>query len=367
MIQPTYAQQPIPQTGGANAVAINILNPQAFGAPQQAQPYGYTNSLYQMPSVSAYAPQGPEAGYFQQYVPQQVHQGIDSMYMTQPPMMPQMPVYQPMAVAPVYAPQPQVIPDSVIEPQDASVSAEQAPVVAQDKPESAPVQVDVDSLVQDLSSADAAVKAAAIDKIAELVQDPSHDVALQVVSEPVMSSLVNIINEDTSALEGKTKEQEEVATKIANQVQLTPEEEAIAENLSPKDAANKNKVFAMYTLAMLDKMQRDNLAEYAQAQTDNGQKSIETKPLKELKGFAEMENIIKNGTEPELQIAAMQALQYMMEPQDTAKVQEILSVAQNSANEGVKAAATEVLNMIAGAQQEQPATEAEQAPQQQAA
>ena len=38
MIQPTYAQQPYPQ-GGANAVAINIFNPQAYGS-QPAQPQG---------------------------------------------------------------------------------------------------------------------------------------------------------------------------------------------------------------------------------------------------------------------------------------------------------------------------------------
>ena len=53
MIQPTNMQYP--QAGGANAVAINIYNPQAYGgtnAPASAQgvPYNYTNSLYSEPS-----------------------------------------------------------------------------------------------------------------------------------------------------------------------------------------------------------------------------------------------------------------------------------------------------------------------------
>ena len=61
MIQPTNAQQLYPQQGGANAVSINIYNPQAYGstpnaAAQTCAPYQYTNSLYQMPQASTYAP-----------------------------------------------------------------------------------------------------------------------------------------------------------------------------------------------------------------------------------------------------------------------------------------------------------------------
>ena len=57
-IQSTNMQYP--QQGGANAVSINIYNPQAYGGtsmPAQAQgvPYNYTNSLYQMPQGSVYA------------------------------------------------------------------------------------------------------------------------------------------------------------------------------------------------------------------------------------------------------------------------------------------------------------------------
>ena len=59
MIQPTNAQPLYPQQGGANAVSINIYNPQAYAgqAPQQmAQPapYAYQNPLYQMPQASMY-------------------------------------------------------------------------------------------------------------------------------------------------------------------------------------------------------------------------------------------------------------------------------------------------------------------------
>ena len=50
MVQSTNMLNPYPQQGGANAVAINIYNPQAYGAPasqaQNVPPYAYTNSLY---------------------------------------------------------------------------------------------------------------------------------------------------------------------------------------------------------------------------------------------------------------------------------------------------------------------------------
>ena len=51
------------------------------------------------------------------------------------------------------------------------------------------------------------------------------EVALQVVSEPVMQALVSVINEDTTGLQGPTAEQIAVAEKINKGEQLTKEEE----------------------------------------------------------------------------------------------------------------------------------------------
>ena len=78
--QPNIAQLPqsYPQ-GGANAVSINIYNPQAYGTAPQNAPYQYTNSLYQMPQGQIYPQQAqtvePNPQVYQQYIPMNNEKG----------------------------------------------------------------------------------------------------------------------------------------------------------------------------------------------------------------------------------------------------------------------------------------------------
>ncbi|MBQ8635503.1 hypothetical protein IJ425_05055 [bacterium] len=359
MIQPTNMQTPYPQQGGANAVSINIYNPQAYGnTPNQSVPYNYTNSLYQMPQVSAYAPA-------------QFHQGVMPQY----PVM-QAPMFQPQQfVAP--APAPQVMPESVIPAAPEMVNIAQAPQIeapvqqpvvqapqveavapqpaAQEvAPQAAPAPVeivepqvvaqtvDIDSLVQNLKSPDANVKAETINQIATYAQE-TPEIALQVVSEPIMQALVNVINEDTTALAGPTQEQIAVAEKINKGEQLTPEEDALAEQLSPRDMANKNRIFALYTLAMIQKLRRDELNQYIETQKANGQETIAPLKVEDLVGYNDMVNVIKNDARPEVKVAAIQALQHVAEPQDKATVESVLAEALTSQDEAIKNAANETM------------------------
>ncbi|MBR3604936.1 MAG: HEAT repeat domain-containing protein [Candidatus Gastranaerophilales bacterium] len=349
MIQPTNMQYP--QQGGANAVSINIYNPQAYGGtsmPAQAQgvPYNYTNSLYQMPQGSVYAQAMP------------VHQGFAPQYM---------PMTNPILQQQYVAPAPQAMPESVmaapqVQPQAPQAQAE-APQVQPEAPtaqvaavEATPVEivepqqvaqtVDVDSLIQNLKSADANVKAQTINQIATYAQD-APEIALQVVSEPVMQALVSVINEDTTGLQGPTAEQIAVAEKINKGEQLTPEEDALAEQLSPRDMANKNRIFALYTLAMIQKLQRDELNQYIEAQKANGQEPIAPLNVQDLVGYENVINVIQNDARPEVKVAAIQALQHVVEPQDKATVEPILTQAQASNDEGVKAAAAEAMTKFA--------------------
>ncbi len=387
MIQPTNAQQLYPQQGGANAVSINIYNPQAYGGAQAQQPQipNYTNSLYQMPQASMYQPQvDPMAAYYQQFMPMQNP-------IAQMPMMPQMFQPQDMMMAQQTqmfpSPAPQIMPGSVmtqpqVQPQvqqpvqpevQQPVQPEaQAEVQQPTQPEAqvepsqpqAP-QVDTDALVNALKSTDVNAKADAINKIAEHVQD-TPEVALQVVSEPVMQGLVDIINEDTSALEGPSEQQIAVAEKVAKGEQLTPEEDALSEQLSPRDAANKNRIFALYTLAMIQKLQKDELEQYSQTQQASGQPAIEPLKVQDLIGYDNIVGVIKNAQErPEVKVAAIQALSHVAGAQDEATVKEALADALNSEDEVVKSAAQEAIDKLAlaqgGAQAEAPAQDGAQA------
>lgn len=361
MIQPT-AQQMYPQQGGANAVAINIYNPQAYGAPQQQAPQmpNYTNSFYQMPTASMYQPQmDPMAAYYQQFMPMQNP--------IQPMMMPQ---YQPELMAapmPQVMPQPapQIMPESIMEqpqvqatpevqPQpEVAAAPEAAPqveaqpeVAAAPEAEAAPAAVvDTEGLVNALKGSDAAQKEEAINKIAEHVQD-SADVALQVVSEPIMQALVDVINEDTTALQGPTDAQIAVAEKVAKGEQLTPEEDALAEQLSPRDQANKNRIFALYTIAMIQKLQKEELAQYSENQVANGGQALEPLKVQDLIGYNDIVNVIKNDSRPEVKVAAIQALRYVADKNDAQAIKEVLTESLNSTDEAVKAAAQEAMTIV---------------------
>ncbi len=343
MTQPlTNAQQMYPQQGGANAVSINIYNPQAYGGAAPAQacvpqqvPYNYTNSLYQMPQANTYQQPMPVPNVYQQYMPMQ------SPIAPPPQIMPESVMSQPQEAQTQEAPastaevQPQQ-PEQVQQTQQT-----QTPEVVNEPTNKS--TVDIDALVSGLADADADKKAQTINQIAEYAQgEPS--VALQVVSEPVMNGLINIINEDTTGLEGPTDKQIEIAEKITKGEKLTPEEDALSEQLSPRDKANKNRIFALYTLAMIQKLQREELNQYIENQKANGEQPIEPLKIEELPGYNDIVNIIKNDPRPEVKVAAMQALQYIAEPNDKAVVEGVLADSLNSQDEVIKTAAQEVMD-----------------------
>ena len=308
MIQPTNAQLPITQPSGANAVSINIYNPQAYGSAAQQPPYDYSNSVYNVPQNSVY-------GQGVQYVPQQYAPQVNQGYAQN-------------AIQPVIAaiPAPQMMPASVME----QAPAQQTPteVEIENKPqEDATVKVDTDTLINNLKSTDAKTREAAINKLAEYAQDDDVNVIKQVITEPIMQTLVDIISEDTTGLQGPTQEQINVAEKVAKGEQLTPEEDKISEELSPRDAANQNRMFALYTLAMLQKFQREEVDQY----------------IEDVYGYNGVVDVIKNDPRPEVKVAAIQSLRHVAKPEDAETVKTVLADALNSNDEEVKAVAQETV------------------------
>ena len=345
-------QQPYPQAGGANAVAINIYNPQAYGSAAQPmqQPYPIQQPIYQMPYMPTYPqlnqmPVAVEPSMYQQYLPvnnsMSMPQVVQEQNFATPA--PQMMYEQNFA-----APAPQAMPESVIStpaPQAVATDAVQNQVEIVE-PQNNPVVVDIDSLIQGLKSTDANVKGQTINQLASYAQE-TPEIALQIVSEPIMQTLVDVINEDTTGLQGPTPEQTAVAEKIAKGEKLTPEEDALAEQLSPRDTANKNRIFALYTLAMIQKLQRDELNQYIESQKASGQETIAPLNVQDLVGYNDVINVIQNDARPEVKVAAIQALEHVVEPQDKATVEPILTQAQNSSDEAVKSAASEAMMKFA--------------------
>lgn len=348
MIQPQYAQPYSQGTPSANAVNIQIFEPKAYASPQPAQP-NYTAQMYNYPQTSLYGmPQ-------QQYVPYPMPPVAQypGYGMPQPIQYPGYPVEQPAVytVPPqIITPQPQQMPAPTIEQVPAQQTPAPAPqVTVAPTPAPAPVAVeqpaqpaqtiDVAGLVSALQSNDAAAQEKAITEIANFSQgEPA--LAQQVLNEQIMNGLAAIVGADNSQLAGPTPEQQAVLNKAMKGEQLTPEETQLAGQDSPKRAADRNKIIAMFTLAMLQKNQRDELDAYLASQGNT-----EVAPLKtdNLIGFNEIQNAIKTDANPEVRLAGIQAISYMAKPEDSAAIQAVL---QNSANDPeplIQQAAQEVL------------------------
>ena len=185
--------------------------------------------------------------------------------------MPQQPIYE--APPQVVSPQPQQMPETAIQ-QPAVQTETPIPTTAPEIQVQQPLQpaqtVDVAGLASALQSPDPAVQEAAITQIANYSQgEPA--VAQQVLNQQIMGSLADIVSADNSQLQDSTPEQLAAIEKANKGEQLTPEEQQLASVMSPKAAADKNKIISMFTLAMLQKNQRDELDAYmaSQGETNN--------------------------------------------------------------------------------------------------
>ena len=136
-------------------------------------------------------------------------------------------------------------------------------------------------------------------------------------------------------------------------------------------------MIALFTLSMLQKAARDNVAQYAQFQQEQGKQAPAQPGIKELMGYNDIANVIKNDPNPEVRSAGVQALQYMAKPEEKADVEQALQPALNGQDQMVKSVAENALNNLsvapaesaqqpAAAQQEQ-AAQAEQPQQEQTA
>ena len=345
----------------ASAVNIQIFEPKAYGGAPLNQ---VQNPMYAYPQQSVYSQ--PYVNQYAQYMPQQVPQMPVAQY----------PQYAPQA-APVPAPQvtqvaPQEMPAPVLNqapqaPEQQTPQAAKAPEAQQaqapaEQPQAqqaqaapnvevaAPTQpdqnaVDVNALVEGLKSTDNKVQEDTITKIANYSQG-SPDMQNAVLNEPVMKGLIDIIKQDTSGLQGPTEAQVAAINKAASGAKLTPEEEALTKELAPKTLADKNRVISMFTLALLQKNQRDEIDRYNQAQDPNNQ--LPQLKINDLMGYNEIENAARNDSEKEVKLAAIQALAYVARPEDKEALQPVLTAAMQDSEPLIQQAANEVLTNIGG-------------------
>ena len=331
---PYYPMQAAPS---ASAVNIQIFEPKAYsGQPTN----NVANPIYAYPQQSMYSQ--PYMNQYQQYMPQA------PMYMPQAQQVQQLPQQQ--MPAPLLTPQ---APATEQAPQAPQATVEQQTPAQPDMQIQQPTEqnqnaVDVNSLVAGLKSTDNKTQEDAITKIANLSQG-TPEMQSAVLSEPVMRGLADIVKQDTSSLQGPTEAQVAAINKAASGAKLTPEEEALTKELAPKTLADKNRVISMFTLAMLQKNQRDEVDRYNATQDPNNQ--LPQLKLNDLIGYTEIENAARNDNEKEVKLAAIQALSYVAKPEDKETVEPVLKAAMNDPEPLIQQAANEVLANIGAAPQ----------------
>ena len=210
-------------------------------------------------------------------------------------------------------------------------------------------QIDLNAFISKLANSDYEVQAAAMEEIANMVKDNPQK-ATELLDVKVMDTLNNIINTDSSKLAGPTQEQIAARQKLMNNEQLTDAEKTLATTITPMEQAERNKSYAMFTTAILQKLYSDEVAKLTNT----------TVPLTELPGAVAIVEQLKNNPNPMVRTSAIEALSYIQNPAYKADLNTLFTIAKNDQDKGVQEAANAALNKLNQLKDEQPAAEAKQ-------
>ena len=340
-------QQPQPQS--YNAVKIDVHNPSVIApgaVPMQTAQYAQpTMPYYQYPQAPVYEyPQAPVQPY---YMPAQQPVVIPPQITEQAPSAPQAPAPAPVAEVPT-TPAP-AVPEPVVTQQPAEQpKAEKAPQV--ETPVPLEPQVDLNAFIAKLTNPDYEVQAAGMEEIANMVKDnPQKDTEFFNVKKKKKKN--NIINYDFPKLARPTQEQIAARQKLMKNEKMTDAEKTLATTITPMEQAERNKSYAMFTTAILQKLYSDEVSKLTNT----------TVPLTELPGAVSIVEQLKNNPNPMVRTSAIEALSYIQQPAYKADLNTLFTIAKNDQDKNVQEAANAALAKLAQ-MQDQPAKTAEMTP-----
>jgi uncharacterized membrane-anchored protein YjiN (DUF445 family) len=211
-----------------------------------------------------------------------------------------------------------------------------------------------------LTGSDLAAQEKALEDMATTVQN-NPEQAKDLLDTKVMDGLTNVIQADTSKLEGPSQQQLEIKNKIAQNKTVTDAEKAEADKVSPKEQAEMNKKYALYTTAMLQKVYGDSVEKMSNSVV----------PMTDLPDAAVVVEQVKSNSNPAVRSAAVDALSYIQRPEYKKDLNTIFTLAQKDQDAGVQEAAKTALDKLAqvpdAVTAQAPATDAAPAPQNAAA
>ena len=214
--------------------------------------------------------------------------------------------------------------------------------------------VDIPSVLSNLKSEDYDVQAQQMEEIARVSLDNPQNAVPYIVRE-VFSNLIEISKKDTSNLAAPSQAQVDARKKlitnfliIANSkqqnqkdiklpYQLTEKDFAIANELSPMEMAERNKEYALYTMAILAKVYTDEV----EKQTGN------VVPFTDLPGSAAIVDALRFSPNAGVKIAAIDALRHIQRKEYSDELNTLYSLAQADPNPQVAMSAAKALQQNA--------------------
>jgi len=348
MQNPMYMPQPAPQADyNAVKIAINGATVQAPGA-QQPQMTGYavpTMPYYSYPQADLYNyPQAVQQPYYMpaqtipaqpQAIAQPAPVAAPVVEQPVPPVQPQVIQQNINAPAAVAVPEPVITQAAVaapeVQPKDVKPETAQ-PQVEVEKPQELKPQVDINAFIAELTNPDYEKQASAMENIAMMVnQDPQK--ATELLDERVVKSLTDILNADTKELVGPSKEQMEARQKIMTGKQVSDAEKELANTMTPKEQAERNKSYALFTMAIMQKLFGDEVEKL----------SGQVVPITELPGAVAVVEQLKSNPNPMVRASAIESLSYIERPEYKNDLNTIFTVAKNDQDKNVQETATAAL------------------------
>ncbi len=300
MIQP-YALVPMQPMTIKIEISPNGIQPQAQVEEEQAKKQApkeddKKTSFYDMPKTSIYEPKRAEEKAAAKEVDDESAKALAAQVMASQALVQPAPVVQTKAAEVAKA-------DNPKETKDTKPANKRPEIV---KPEQMKPGIDMDGLVGILTSPDYDEQADAMEAISEVAMY-APDKAEDLLDNKIVDNLLNIMSKDTSKMEGKDKE-----------------------------LAERNKEYAMFTTATLQKLYADGVKDLTKTNV----------PADDLIGMAGIVNELKTNKNASVREAAVASIGYMTRPEYKKDFAPLLQEASHDQDAKVKAQADKQLKSL---------------------
>ena len=182
-------------------------------------------------------------------------------------------------------------------------------------------------------------QATAMEEIPEIV-NKQPELATQLVDQKVFDALNKIVSFDSSKAEGPSQAQIDARQKMLKGEKVSDEDKKLADTLAPKELAERNKSYALFSIAILDKLYADEVKKLTNT----------TVPLTDLPEAVNVVNQLKDNPNPMVRESAIEALSYIQdqvkEPEYKKDLTTLFTVAKNDQDASVASAAQAALDKL---------------------